>query len=246
MSNGWVFGLPPVPSGGAARNEANLAQRNENSWGQGIFGGGGFRNANPWTNQWMNQTGNEQNMLMQMLFGGGGAGGGQGLLSQYMNPMSQGGFMNQFLATAPALQGLTRTASDAETARASQLGQQGINNASSMFAGLGSKYSGANMLAGNQAMQQSMGDLSGKIASENFGLLNSLYGNTLSQYAGAQGAGLQNLFGLYGLNAGNLAGVANPMIMANPTAFDRITQLLGAAGSAAAGAGSLATGLSLL
>jgi hypothetical protein len=186
----------------------------------------------------MQQTGNEQNMLMQMLFGGGGS---SGLLSQYMNPMSQGGFMNQFLSTAPSLQGLTRSASEAETGRAQQLGQKGINDAASMFAGLGSKYSGANMLAGNQAMQQSMGDLSGKIASENFGLLNNLYGNTLNQYAGAQGQGLQNLFGLYGLNAGNLAGAAVPMFSQGKSPFDQMLALLGGAGSAAGALGSLGT-----
>jgi hypothetical protein len=147
--------------------------------------------------------------------------------------------MSQFLSTAPALQGLTRTASAEETKRASDLGRQGQLDASAGFAGLGSKYSGANLFAGNKAYQDSMGDLSGKIASENFGLLNSLYNNTLGQYAGAQGQGLQNLFGLYGLNAGNLAGASNPMLMANPSMMDQLMKLLGAGGSAASGLGSL-------
>lgn len=225
---GWDFGMgAPQQFGGIGGSGFSLFGFNP-----------GFTQANPYTQGWMGQTGNEQNQLMQMLFGGGG--GGAGMLSQYMNPMSQGGFMNQFLSTTPALQGLTRSASEGELGRAMTLGKQGQEAASSGFSGFGSRYSGANLYAGNKAYQDVLGDLSGKIASENFGLLNNLYGNTLNQYAGAQGQGLQNLFSLYGLNAQNLAGAAAPMIQANPSLFDKILQGLGAAGGAAAGAGSLA------
>lgn len=229
MANGWNFGVGFPNQGGMPTEE----QRKTGPLREKPT----FSNANPWTQGWMSQTGNEQNMLMNMLFGQGGAGG---LLSQYMNPMSSGGFMSQFLSTAPALQGLTRSASEAETQRAQTLGREGQEAASAGFAGLGSKYSGANLLAGNKAYQDAMGDLSGKIASENFGLLNNLYGNTLGQYANAQGQGLSNLFGLYGLNANNLAGASNPMIMANPTMLDKFAQLMGAFGSGASAIGSLA------
>jgi len=167
MPTNWNLGAgsPQVfdPLAGLSREEYNQLRRS------GIARPRSFTNANPWTQGWMSAVGNEQNQLMQMLFGGGGA--GAGMLSQFMNPMSSGGFMNQFISSAaPALQGVTRSASEAEMGRAQTLGREGQEGASAGFSNLGSKYSGANLLAGNKAYQDAMGDLSGKIASENFGL----------------------------------------------------------------------------
>jgi hypothetical protein len=188
----------------------------------------------------MTEANNQQNQLMQMLFGGG-SDGGKGLLSTYMNPMSEGGFMNQFLSMAPALQGLTRSASDAELARAKTVGEQGVNDAASMYSGLGGLYSGANLLAGNKAMQDSMGDLSGKIASENFSLLNNLYGLGINNTANAMGNGLSSLFNLYGLNANNLAGASVPMFQQNKSGFDNLLDLAGTVASFFPGSSSKKT-----
>jgi trimeric autotransporter adhesin len=205
---------------------------------------GGTQQVNPYTNSWMSNVGNEQNMLKSMLFGGAGGAGG-GLLDKYMG-FDTGSFMKNFLGSVPALQGLTRTASDAEIARASALGKQGQDSAAANFSGLGSLYSGANLLAGNKAYQDSMGDLSGKIASENFSLLNNLYGNSMNSFLGAQGQGLnamgsgiQNLFGLYGQNANNVAGASSPIFQNQPGLLSQLGGLLGGAGAMAGGLGSL-------
>jgi hypothetical protein len=240
---------------------------NPSTWGKGYLFQGQTQQSNPYTQDWMNSAGNQQNDLSSFLFGGGENNGAlagymqqaQGFMDKPQGPNDA--FMNQFLSYAPQLQGLTRTASDAETARATQLGQEGVNNAASMYAGLGSKYGGANMLAGNQAMQASMGDLSGKIASENFALLNNLYGGSMNNLASTQesarnaglqqglgglsalGQGLGNYLGIYGQNSSQLASAANPMISQNPSQWDGFLNTVGTIGNAAGNIASLATGV---
>jgi hypothetical protein len=196
----------------------------------------GFTQANPYTQDWMSGLTNEQNMLKNLLFGGEGA-GAAGYLTSLMDPMSNGGFMKNFLNTVPYLQGLTRGVSDAELAKAKELGQIGLEDAASGFAGMGSKYSGANLFAGNKAYQSSMNDLGSKLATENFNFLGSLLNNTLGQYAGAQQAGVGSLFSLFGLNNNNLAGAAAPMIMSNPSLLDQVLKVAGAISSFIPGSG---------
>jgi hypothetical protein len=174
---------------------------------------------NPYTDSWMENLNNEQNSLKNMLFGGGGSGG---ILAGLMDPGSKGGWASNWANFTPILQGLTRTASDAEMAKASELGQLGQREAAAGFSKLGGLYSGANLLAGNQAYQTSMNDLGSKIASENFNLLGNLYGQSMGGFANSAMQGANNLFGLYGQNANNLAGASGPMFQQQKSGWDRM------------------------
>jgi hypothetical protein len=172
---------------------------------------------------------NERNLNAQFLGQGFNSGadipGAQSLVSQAANAGQQQGqqaqqvaagydpneFMNQFLGTAPQLQGLVQGAtSDLERGlqdQTSRLTGQAVRDVANEFSGLGALYSGAAQDVASQRAMEMAGNVANQLGSQQINMFGNLAGNALNNlqqsYQAAPGFGLEAAgLGLQGAGLG--------------------------------------------
>lgn len=158
---------------------------------------GMFSNVNPLTQQLMPQ-------LQQ----------GLGQSMSYLSSFDPSAFMNQFLNFAPALQGLSTSAtSDLAAQQRASLGQltgQTISQVGNELSKLGGVNSSAYARMVGEAMAPTIGQYATELSGQRVGLMNTLGGGAMSALSQGNMAGLQA--GTAGLGA--MAALASPDMQA--------------------------------
>lgn len=206
------------------------------------MGGGGFTQANPFTQGILNQLGGQQ---------GSAYGNMNDLLSSSLRNFNPQNFLAQFMNNAGGLGALaqgSQVGQDALMKQAGAVGQNAMQDVASQFAGLGSLYSGGAAQEATKAFAQPMFQAMSQGSAQQNQLLNNLFGGAMGGLqqgnlgqlnAGVQGAGQYGQ--LSGVLGDILGRMGTPMMMANPTLLQQLEGLLGSAGSAAGGVASLAS-----
>lgn len=172
--------------------------------GSGSYSNREFQNANPYSDPTMKMLQNNTNQNKA---------GMEGALAN-LTGTGAGSAWGNFMGVQPELQGLVMGASSPLQQMLDKQSQynitRGVNQAGQQMSGLGAKYSGAMLDAGNRVGAESGANVAAALGGQQLGLYGSLAGQSMGNLFQGAGQAAQQYGNLYGQGMQLQAGLSTP------------------------------------